>query len=309
MKEIPLPEVKRTPGKDRGRVLLPVGARDGGEFRCTAQEWQAKFETYRREREIKERSYLRRFSPEHAVVHAARLGKRLIKLDGHRRGKMWTEGLTEGLPEGEFVKAIIYDCDTEEQVDQLYTHFDSQQAVENTSDKVAGALREHETTFSSPLLASRHFSSGLSLAQTAWGGTIKDTYKLMDEWLPELEMLDGCNPTQGRCQTPILAGLLLLLRVAEGGATEFVKRYIDEDGETRQGRRNAVQALIDYCKERVDKKQLWGQTWRTHIMRAIAAAYVQHKKGEWCQRGRGLKVMTPKQFTNWIDEARTRLRK
>ena len=193
-----------------------------------------------------------------------------MKIDGHTRDLLWHEGKLPPPPE---VIADVWRVDTEEDAKELYTHFDNLNAVENVSDKIAGALRELGYEFESDLLTEHRFSSGLGLAQRLMFGfgsyDRNRVYQHVFDWAGELELLDSIGANANRFTVAITAGALILLRAYGRKAIPFLDAYSRNKGTKTDTDMDAIQALDIYVRNLIGKK---GQE-RQQIVRAMVSAF------------------------------------
>lgn len=102
------------------------------------------------EERLKTAKHLRVLRPEHCVVHLVRLTKdckvkgklyrkgTLMRVDSNTRAMTWEEGKSDAIPEK--VLAIIYDCETMDEVKECYNCFDSSEATEKNQQKLFGVI-------------------------------------------------------------------------------------------------------------------------------------------------------------------------
>lgn len=128
------------------------------EFFCTIPDNSRQRDTEKRAKSAMK--YLANPLPVHETVAAALLpGDKLIKLDGHTRAHLWGRGL---LVKPSYVLMVVYRCDSVEQTRQLYSTFDSSDAVETAADECAGGARQHGIAFTSGYCKGAAFSSALA---------------------------------------------------------------------------------------------------------------------------------------------------
>ena len=102
------------------------------------------------EERLKTAKHLRVLRPEHCIVHLVRLTKdckvkgklyrkgTLMRVDSNTRAMTWEEGKSDSIPEK--VLAIIYDCETMDEVKECYNCFDSAEATEKNQQKLFGVI-------------------------------------------------------------------------------------------------------------------------------------------------------------------------
>lgn len=173
-------------------------------------------------------------------VAAARLPSgELVKLDGHTRALLWSDGR---LPAPARVKVDVYDVVSMEEVKALYGEFDSNGAVEGAVDKLFGAYKEHDFQPQSDLLLNGAISSSLSRLSPK-GATV---YAAVKNWRHELTMLDSLNLTKNRYQQGLVIGALALLRVRKSKAMEFLQLVGQDAGVRTEKGSDGVDAFCRF---------------------------------------------------------------
>lgn len=124
--------------------VLPSGF-EGSVVEMSLSEWMSVMDNPRQrdteQRAVKAQRYLRTPSPEHPVVHAARLPDgTLVKLDGHTRSYLWSTGK---IPPPERIICVLVNAASIDQACELYWHYDSRRTVKSTADMLSGVLGEH----------------------------------------------------------------------------------------------------------------------------------------------------------------------
>ena len=153
----------------------------------------------------------------HRWVVAAELEGALYKVDGHTRGYLWNLGQLE---KPASVYATVYRCSTRAELIDLYGTFDSQAAVEKQQDRVTGAMRQLKLNFHSKRLRYGAITDALSIAMRgvargvdAFGQDYDDfdVYVAMEQFTPELRLLDAVDPQPEVFHTGVVAAALLSL--------------------------------------------------------------------------------------------------
>jgi hypothetical protein len=102
------------------------------------------------EERITSARHLRKLRQEHCVVHLVRLTQNckvkgklynkgmLLRVDSNTRAMTWEQGRSDAIPEK--VIAIIYDCETMDEVKECYNCFDSAEATEKNQQKLYGII-------------------------------------------------------------------------------------------------------------------------------------------------------------------------
>ena len=184
--------------------------------------------------------------PSHHVVSAARLPSgELIKLDGHTRCFLWE---TEKIPQPRQLAVDVYDVPDLKAATELYIVFDNRGAVETVADQISGALKQSRTVFQSPLLRSGRFGNSVkSVFIAMMGDSISRhpefTYKAVDYFLPQLRLLDQCDPKPDRFIGGIVMAALVTFKRYGSNAVDFWTRYSHGLGTKLDGEMDAVQAL------------------------------------------------------------------
>lgn len=231
----------------------------------------------------------------------------MVKADGHTRAYLWKNG---SVPKPDRVFVRLWRCVDEAEERDLYTFFDNQHAVETTSDKLYGAMRENEIKFISDLLSTNRFSGGLRIASELYDGHnaySKDmVYRVFRDWMPEFQMLDEVAPKTRKFQSPIIASALLTFKLFGSAAQDFWGRYQQGLGDKTGGRMDAVQALDERYGDIARQGQFWGAKNRSFIVRLTVAAYQAHVDGVTFTEDDPLSPITAAQLKKLIENARKR---
>lgn len=193
------------------------------------------------------RGHLKSSSPTQARVFAARLpGGSLVKLDGHTRGLLWSEGKLDA-PKVIYVDVI--DVKSMDEAKELYTHYDSSSTTENATDRMFGALREAGISPESGLLASCGHTSALKKLEPV--GT--PIYQIVKRWKRELQMLDSIGAGAKSMNSGMVLGSLCLLRVRGERAMPFVAAVVRDAGARDASGSDGVDAIVRYVNEKKGK--------------------------------------------------------
>lgn len=227
--------------------------------------------------------HLREFSPEHAVVHAAELDGKLIKLDGHTRALLWKRKEIEAPVQ---LEVIVYPVKTMAEVEKLYQHFDSRDALETTIDKVSGAYNKYDFEPQSGLLQSGNLVSALRMCQgVLMGGSVKTAqatggdnrtprqkiiakatvYELVGEWKYELQTLDGFGLRHGQITAGIIGAVILSYRKYGHEVTKFWQGVFANKGNKTGAEMDGIEAVSQLIA--IGK----GRTWTKMKMADTAA--------------------------------------
>lgn len=208
-------------------------------------------------------------SIEHSYVHAARLpGGKLVKLDGHTRAYLWQ---TEKVPAPKTLHVSLYDVPDLAAAKELYTHFDSDKAVERGHDKVSGALREQNINATSGLLRSGRISNALRVARRALGfARRQDVYRTTEIFAGSLKHLDTLMLAKNTLSTGMVAAILLTVYKHGEKALPFWRAVIAGAGTKIDGEMDGIQAA---CEVNLFAKGRYGETYNTDICQRAVAAY------------------------------------
>lgn len=281
----------------------------GGVVEMTVDEWAVVPPNPRQrntQAHARKNKKLHTLDPLHASVNAARLPDgRLIKLDGHTRDFLWNTRQVIG-PTVIFV--TVWNC---RNVTASYLRFDSPDAVENITDLLYGLCHEFDIKFESDFLLEFHFASGLAMAQQFYYGhqsyTRDKVIEVLQDWTPELLLLDGCSPTREWFISPVIAGALLIMRSDGIEAQRFLMGVQQNAGTKGDGKIDAVQALVEFIVHVKDKRQIWGNAARGNIIRTVVAtfqAYKEDRSYTVSARHRLARPMTDRVFRIWLENTK-----
>lgn len=215
------------------------------------------------ERHALKAKHLRTPHATHSTVFAAELPNgRLVKLDGHTRALLWKRKEIEVPVQ---VTAIIYPVQNMSEAEKLYQDFDSKEALETTRDKVSGAYNKHDFAPQSPLLQYGTLVSGLRLAYgVLLGGSVKTAqasgggaktsprqrqvsgvtiYQMIDEFSPELHMLDGFGLRQGQITSGIIGAFIVSARKYGHEVTKFWQGVFANTGTKMGDQMDGIEAV------------------------------------------------------------------
>lgn len=257
------------------------------------------------ERHARKASHLLTPHPSHMRVAMALMpdGSR-CKLDGHTRAYLWDQGK---VAPPEFLAVDIYECRTLGEAVDLYQTFDSNSAVESTTDKVHGAMRAACVEFESELLKSERYAGAMRVASEAMFGQNygkeQTVYDLFAYWLPELQLLDACAPTRRRFGTGVATSALITLRRYGPKALDFWKLYSMGAGTKMQGEKDAVQALEERIENQRSQKQLSGRGNVQDIIRTCLSAFDSFQSDHNYKSGAGIKKLQDRSYMKWLERA------
>jgi len=263
-------------------------------------------------RHARRANHLKTPHPIHAFVNMAQLpdGRR-YKLDGHTRGYLWAKG---EVTSPEILIVECWDVQGLDQVKDLYGLFDNSQAVEGTVDRMFGAYREHDLRFKSQLLASQKIASSLRISyQVLFGakaGLVSSAseYDLLAYWMPELRLLDECEPSSKYFPTGISAGALITLRRYGPDAVDFWHRYALDRGTKIAGERDPVQALRDRVDNMRGNRQFTSAGNISILIALGVSALSADRRGQTYKDGGGVKTLGKEAMSAFVASAKNTLR-
>jgi len=280
--------------------------------RLTLAEWHGVPANPRQrntERRARRARHLRRFRPEHAVVHMALLPDgSTVKIDGHTRDWLWWLGETEGLPDGLLLICHVYPCGSLQDAARCYEAHDNRAALETTTDQVHGATRELGLAFNSPLLASEQFAFGMRLAhklllrQLAAGASV---YDLVARWQAELLLLDRCRPGRTRFAGGILAGALLSFRRYGDAALDFWVGYAAGEGNKLGDEIDPIFALAQRLASLKQRRRQVGEGNALYLVRCVLPAFERYRAGGvYSFAAGGIRPIGDRALEDWLASCR-----
>ncbi|TAZ20694.1 hypothetical protein ELH77_18995 [Rhizobium ruizarguesonis] len=252
--------------------------------------------------------HLRKLHPSHQKVNIARFPDgRLMKLDGHSRSFLWMSGQ---VPAPEVIYADVWDCQTEEDAKDLYMTFDSQDAVENSMDRIFGGLKEKGIKFQSEFMQSGRFSAAMRIADETLYGWKKyhsvrgqAFYDMLFNWLPELTLLDECRPSRKKFIAPVMAAALLTFRRHGADANAFWSTYSAGKGTKVDGEMDAVQAFQERIYRLTRDGKTAGRDNHAAIIRVAISAFEAFREDRF-YTGSAIKSLGENRFSWWLDRAK-----
>jgi len=234
------------------------------------------------------------FSETHQKVAAAQLpdGK-LIKLDGHTRALLWSQGK---LKKPDSLSVDIYHVQTVDDVMRLYRHFDSQVSAENGVDKKRGAFRMVGFDPKSSLLRNGGLSSAISVAEGTLGNTGFDIYQAVTRWENEIRLIDEQGFTHNLVSAGVFAAMLLTFRKHGTGAIEFWSRYNEKDGVKNGKTMDGVHALEVFITTKHMRKQIGGYNNVMEIAEKSLACFEGFKSGYFYSGKNQIKRLSLKKY-------------
>lgn len=209
------------------------------------------------------RRHLRNPCPTHSVVQVAAMnGVPICKLDGHTRCYLWGRGILKK-PSDRLI-ATIYEVSNMEEAKTLYTHIDSGDAVETSSDKLSGACRESKVHLTGSLLGKHNFNTALKLAHSLNnnGGCGLTEYQIVPRWAKVLVEVDSWGLPMNKFRGTGLVALMFVSVAAEkvqcDVIADFFTRFANDAGEKNGKLRDGVQALTEHMTARRLASQMTG---------------------------------------------------
>jgi hypothetical protein len=225
------------------------------------------------ERHAQQAKHLLTPLPIHAIVFAAKLPNGdLVKLDGHTRALLWKRNQVKHPPH---VDVNVIQVDSVQEAQDLYKTLDSKDAVETASDKVTGGLSLIKLEPQSSLVATGNLTTALRLAWRGLTGISQfdskhDIYEIVQEFTPELTMLDAFGLKVGDVKASMIGAFLLTYRKHGDKILPFWRAFFGNAGIKRDGKMDAVQALTECCLSR--KKNYGGSASIDLCSRSLRAA-------------------------------------
>lgn len=204
--------------------------------------------------------YLKHWLPKHRCVEAFILPDGTVgKLDGCTR--------THGVNIGHFEKPetmevrfwLVPDLDA---AMELYTHFDSQNAVEKSSHRLSGAYRLY---FGDEIRASLLREGAVITSLKDLSGKSGSNFNVYEAMKPYIEAIRQINKRMyakrkknNRCPAAVLDAMIVTFKYDGDAAGEFWDTYMNGEGDKRGKKRNAVELLLRYVESA--EAQLRGAT-------------------------------------------------
>jgi hypothetical protein len=232
------------------------------------------------ERHLAKAKHLMKPHPTHAFVAAAKLPDgTLIKLDGHTRALAWERRMVD---RPAHVEVTVIPVKSVEEAKELYTHYDSKNALETATDRISGGFNEIGFEPKSALLRSGRIGSALRVAWIAAHGWAKDsaardTYQMVNEFAAEILALDDMELGKSAASSGIIAAFVLSYRKYGDECLPFWHAVFGNGGVKANGQMDAVQALSELLLQR---KGLHGQSAAMDICARALHAYEKYRNSE-----------------------------
>ena len=206
------------------------------------------------ERHARRAKHLLTPAPTHRRVSMAMTpdGNRKWKLDGHTRALLWRRNEVQRPPD---LNVSIFLVTSQIEAEELYVQFDAAEAVETGSDKVFGAYQALGYRPESKYLMMAGINTAVRVAQGLAEGmrraSKESIYRLIGDWLQEIQRIDQINPDHRRFNSALLAAALVAFRKHpdDDRVFDFLTRYNDDAGEKIGDMRDAVEALSHFMLE------------------------------------------------------------
>ena len=201
----------------------------------------------------------------HRNVSAALLPSgKYIKLDGHSRSFLWSEGLLSPMP-GKLL-VTVYPVKNKQEAIEWFRTFDNSSATQTKKDRLFGAFRLHGFH---PHHGYLFHNSGLMSAieyVTSFGAPNKAAVRelpfdvMVKPWLETLRVLDSGDFTNHYSfRSPVMCAALLTIRRDGNKALSFWQSYHDSGGD-KKGKKcdgiYAAESLFRTMREEVENR--WG---------------------------------------------------
>lgn len=218
--------------------------------------------------------HLYKVSRDHTVVAAARLpdGK-LVKIDGHTRALMWDRGEIER-PDN--VQVVLYDVASLEEAKEIYTHYDSPEAVEKSADRIFGSLREAGIVAESELIKSGKITNAMNMARK-YAGVRGSVYEATRYFAASVCFLDSLNLRHGMFPTGVVGALLLTHHKYGSRAEKFWTAVAADRGFKMNGIMDGVQATREII---AFSKGMYGGAQNEKVLRRTVNAFEKWLVGE-----------------------------
>jgi hypothetical protein len=229
---------------------------------------------------VASKKHLRTPHPFHIRVEAAvhPVTGQLHKVDAHTRAYLWNKGSLSPAPD--YVFALIYLPDDEDEFNLFYLSHDNQGASKTSADDLYGLLNEMGLldVLTSSLLRGGKFGQALATVW-GWSGGIKARWdevpELIQQWVPELLMADEC--CSPRMNGTTLACIMLTCRRYGKAVIPFWSAVGQGQGQKTNGVSDPVQAAIDV----INQTRPSTQAGRLELLGRLLTCVERNRKGKW----------------------------
>lgn len=229
-------------------------------------------------------SHLFTFDPAHrkVVVGVLPFG-RMVKIEGHTRAYVWSNGLVQRGEVPDTVVVEFWRCKDLQAAKDLYDKYDNPVTEENGSDRVNGAANDAGIRFESARMKEGEISTALrelwsyifakKIKRDEKQAVISKAFMLFKQ---ELQLLDGVISTNKKFPQPVIMAAILTLR-ADPTSIGFWKKYADGHAYKMDGVRDAVAIFEDRLPDLLRKSNYVKQR---EVMGNAAAAVAAYRRGE-----------------------------
>jgi hypothetical protein len=218
----------------------------------TPEEW-AKVPDNPRQRDTDRRAktakHLHTLHSTHTLVHMAEWSNGMCKLEGHTRGKVWTD-MPEIAPEA--VDVRVYLVEDEEEAKLLYEHFNSKEETQTTTDRLFGAMRDAQIFPESAFVGGCRFTNAVRTAHTyatkssnPTGGKKAPIYDGVHFFRDEIKDIDRMSWPKSKALGCAVCCFLMARKKHGKAVEEFFSRYINDCGIKNGRLRDCVQIFAD----------------------------------------------------------------
>lgn len=201
---------------------------------------------------------------QHCVNAAVLPDGQMIKLDGHTRSLLWSQGKLSGPA---IINVLVYDVTDEDGAVELYKQFDSQAATENASDRLHGAFSLASLDAKSRLI--RH--GGITTALNLINERIP-IYDMVNVWQEEIREIDRLDLSPKRMPSTLLTAAILTIAKRGARACEFWEAYSAGKGVRIDKQSDGADQLARIIEDLRARKLLGGgnASRRAQVGRAIS---------------------------------------
>lgn len=261
----------------------------------TPQEWASVPDNPRQrdtDRRAKTAKHLHTLESTHTLVHMAEWDTGRCKLEGHTRGKVWSDK-PEIAPES--VDVRVYLVQDEEEAKRLYGQFNSIEEVEKVTDRLFGALREFDIVAESSLVAGCRFTNAVRSAHTyatknnvPSGGNKAPIHVGVEFFRDEIIALDRLHLPKDKAIGCAVCCFLLARKKHGKHADEFFLRYKENAGMKMGRNQDCVQLFSNAIEE--NRKQSGGGFTHFHDAVCVGLACIDR----WVKDDRTMMTRAPK---------------
>lgn len=195
------------------------------------------------------RGHLRTASSSQMLVHAAVLPDgTVVKLDGHTRALLWSDGRLAAPP---MVQVVLHEVDSMAQAMALYKEFDAPGATEGATDRLSGAFRLHGIVPKNKILTQGGVTSAMNIIEQQ-----RPIYEMVGEWKDELLLLDEVDATPTAMPSTLICAALVTLRRHGAKALDFWRLYAAGGGTRIDGKSCGVDELTRIVADLRARKML-----------------------------------------------------